>query len=82
MTYTKNVRSLCIHSVEKLTELLSDLHDVEWDLVLLSETRAPSDTYILDGGHVLYTASDNNKFGSDQIRKPCASCSALAEKFK
>ena len=67
MTYTKNVRSLCIHSVEKLTELLSDLHDVEWDLVLLSETRAPSETYILDGGHVLYTALDDNKFGGVAI---------------
>ena len=63
MTYKKNVRSLRIHSGEKLTELLADLHDVEWDLVLLSETRAPSNTYILDGGHVLYTAWDDNKFG-------------------
>ena len=67
MTYTKTVRSLCIHSVEKLTELLSDLHDVEWDLLLLSETRAPSETYILDGGHVLYTALDDNKFGGVAI---------------
>ena len=35
---------------------------MDWDIVLLSETRAPSATMVLDGGHVLYTELDDNKF--------------------
>ena len=35
---------------------------MEWDIILLSETRAPSQTLVLDGGHLLYTELVDNKF--------------------
>ena len=62
VVYTKNVRSLRIHSPERIAELLAELSDVEWDVVLLSETRALSQSLVLDGGHLLYTELDENKF--------------------
>ena len=60
--YTKNVRSLCIHSTEKLQSVLGELSDVEWDVVLLSETRVPAQSLVLDGGHLLYTSIEDNSF--------------------
>ena len=35
---------------------------MDWDIVLLSETRAPSQILTLEGGHLLYTELDGNKF--------------------
>ena len=42
-------------SSEKITQLLVELEHVSWDIILISESRTPSGTYYLDGGHILYT---------------------------
>ena len=34
---------------------MAELEKHPWDIVLFSETRAPSGKVILDGGHVLYS---------------------------
>ena len=65
VVYAKNVRSLSLSGGTKITQLLGELKNIQWDVVLLSETRSPSGTYILDGGHVLFTAlSENSSSGT------------------
>ena len=44
----------------KIPQLLGELQNLEWDVILLSETRTPSGEYILDGGHVLFTTLSGN----------------------
>ena len=47
---TKNAR---IGSEDRLAALLSELHGIRWDVIMFSETRMPSQTPILSGGHRL-----------------------------
>ena len=56
---TKNAH---IHTNEKLSQVLTELKNVSWDVILFSETRAASGTVALDGGHVLYSHIDGNAF--------------------
>ena len=53
--YTKNIRSTRLDSSEKMSQLLAEVEHISWDIVLISESRTPSGTYCLDGGHILYT---------------------------
>ena len=39
----------------QLIQLLAELSNITWDIILFSETRALSGKQTLDGGHVLYT---------------------------
>ena len=41
---------------------MAEISDISWDVVLFSETRAPSGKQVLEGGHVLYTHLDTNMF--------------------
>ena len=59
MVITKSTR---IHTIEKLLQVLAELQDVLWDVILFSETRAASGILTLDGDHVLYTHIDDNAF--------------------
>ena len=56
---TKNAR---INSNERLVQALAELENVEWDIVLFSETRAMTGRIILDGGHALFTSITDNAF--------------------
>ena len=58
--FAKNVRSLSLCGGIKIPQLLGELQNLEWDVILLSETRTPAGKYILDGGHVLFTALCGN----------------------
>lgn len=49
--YCKNAR---LHSNVKLLELVGEIQQCMWDVVLFSETRADIDKLTLDGGHLLY----------------------------
>ena len=60
--YAKNVRSLSLSSGTKIVELLGELQNIAWDVILLSETRTPTGKYVLSGGHVLFTALLDNAF--------------------
>ena len=60
VAYAKNVRSLSLSGGTKITELLGGLENIEWDVVLLTETRSPSGKYVLDGGPVLFTDLSEN----------------------
>ena len=44
----------------KLVQLLAELQNMEWDVILLSEVRTPTQKSTLDGGHVLYTSLQTN----------------------
>ncbi len=44
----------------RIAELLGELSDVVWDVILFSETRTSQATQILEGGHVLYTMLGDN----------------------
>ena len=56
---------MCSHRYTMTTQLLGELKNIEWDVVLLSETRSPSGKYVLDGGHALFTAlSENSSSGT------------------
>ena len=57
--FAKNAR---INDNAQLTQLLAELTDVVWDIVLFSETRTKSGQQILDGGHMLYTRLEDNQF--------------------
>ena len=46
----------------KIAQLLGELKNLDWDVVLLSETRSPTGKYVLEGGHVLYTSLSENCF--------------------
>ena len=47
---TKNAR---IHTAEKLLQVLAELQNVRWDVILFSETRASSGTKVLEGREFL-----------------------------
>ena len=57
--FAKNAR---INDNAQLTQLLAELSDVTWDIILFSETRTKSGQQLLDGGHMLYTSLDGNQF--------------------
>ena len=39
-----------------MAELAAELYNVDWDVILFSETRSAHGRCVLDGGHVLYTS--------------------------
>ena len=45
-----------------MSQLLAELENVTWDVILISESRTPSGTYYLDGGHILYTVLLDDDF--------------------
>ena len=49
IVYAKNVRSLSLSSGTKIIQLLGELKNIEWDVILISESRSLSGKYILDG---------------------------------
>ena len=51
--FSKNAR---IHSTDRLAELAAELYNVDWDVVLFSQTRSARERCVLEGGHVLYTS--------------------------
>ena len=51
-----------IQNDERLEILLGELKEIDWDIILLNETRAADDVRILDGGHKLYTSGDSTRF--------------------
>ena len=55
VVFAKNAR---INNSTQQTQLLAELRDISWDIVLFSETRMQSGHHILDGGHNLYTSLD------------------------
>ena len=57
--FLANARRLSYHSQHPI-QLLGELKDIEWDVVLLSETRSVTRKYVLDGGHVLFTSLSEN----------------------
>ena len=57
--FAKNAR---IHTSEKIIQVLAELENVVWDVVLFSETRASQGKVILDGGHALFTNISDNPF--------------------
>ena len=52
---------------DKLVQLLAELQSIEWDVILLSEVRTPSQKSTLDGGHLLYTSLRTNSFSGTGI---------------
>ena len=67
IAFAKNIRSLSLGGGIKITQLLGELKNTEWDVVLLSETRTPTGKYVLDGGHVLFTALFENSASGTAI---------------
>ena len=59
IVFAKNAR---INNNAQLTQLLCELHDIPWDIVLFSETCMQSGQQIVDGGHKLYISLDDNHF--------------------
>ena len=55
----KNAR---INSNECIVEVLAELENVVWDIVLFSGTRAATSMVTLDGGHVLYKNITDNAY--------------------
>ena len=51
--YTKNAR---LSTPERLTALLHELQGAIWDVVLFSETRTATGTYVLDNGAKLFAS--------------------------
>lgn len=51
--FAKNAR---IHSHERLAELSLEINDIDWDIVLFSETRSNQGHCQLDHGHLLWTS--------------------------
>ena len=65
IVFTKNIRSLALQNGNKLNELLAELESIDWDVILLSEVRTPSQQLVVEGGHMLYTTlGDNNCSGT------------------
>ena len=60
--YAKNIRSIRLDSIEQMKQLLAELENVCWDVILISESRTPPGTYLLDGGHILYTVLADGDF--------------------
>ena len=48
---TKNAR---LSNADRLMEILAELYDISWDVILFTETRRASGIFQLDNGHVLY----------------------------
>ena len=44
---------------ERVAELLGELCDILWDVILLSETRATHGHTMIEGGHVLITSLES-----------------------
>ena len=61
-----------------MNELLGELHELEWDIICFSEMRAASDKKLLEGGHRLFTCSDENRFAGMGILVNCK----LVDKIK
>ena len=55
----KNAR---INSNDKIAQVLAELADHPWDVILFSETRAATNNVTLDGGHVPYTNLTDNAY--------------------
>ena len=55
--YAKNAR---LGNKERIAQLLAELSGISWDAILFSETRAASNTCVVDGGHKLYTNLGSN----------------------
>ena len=53
----KNARWL--HTEDRLAELMGELCDLDWDFVLLSETRRGGQQCKLIDGHMLFPSSQN-----------------------
>ena len=53
----KNAR---IGSEERLQHVIAELDSMYWDIVLFSETRAPSASIVVSGGHTLHTSGKNH----------------------
>ena len=51
-----------IHNDERLEILLGELEGLDWDILLLSETRASDDCQFLYGGHRLLTCLGDTPF--------------------
>jgi len=47
----KNAR---IHTNDRIVQVLAELENEAWDIVLFSETRAATNMVILDGGHAVH----------------------------
>ena len=62
----------------KLNELLGEFHELEWDIICFSETRAASDEKLLEKRHRLFTCSDENRFAGVGILVNCK----LVDKIK
>ena len=69
--YTKNIRSTRLDSSEKMSQLLAEVEQISWEIVLISESRTPSGTYCLDGGHILYTVRLDGDFLGTGILLHC-----------
>lgn len=67
IVYAKNVCSLSVNTNHKIVQLLAELENIEWDVILLSEVRTPTQKSTLDGGHVLYTSLRANMFSGTGI---------------
>ena len=52
----KNAR---IHSDIYVAQLLAEVSEIQWDIVCLSETRAPDGDYTVCGGHRLFCGRDD-----------------------
>ena len=58
MYFAKQKKNARLTSDQKIVQVLGELIDVEWDIVLFSETRANSQDCIVTGGHRLITHLD------------------------
>ena len=47
-----------VHSQTKFAELLFELANIEWDIILLSETRYAGGNIVLEGGHHMLASSE------------------------
>ena len=47
-----------VHSQTKFAELLLELADIEWDIILFSETRYAGGNIVLGGGHHMFASSE------------------------
>ena len=45
-----------------MSQLFAELENVQWDIIFISESRTPSGTYCLDGGHILYIVLADDDF--------------------
>ena len=69
--FAKNAR---IHTSEKIIQVLAELENVVWDVVLFSETRASQGKVMLDGGHALFTNISDNPIGWSWHFVECKTC--------